>query len=144
MARKQSASTANYRVWRSERGTRQHYVCHSYLKGSELTLWVAPSVRSVIRRSGTRASICPTAPSTSARRSTRLPLSRTNASARSWSTLPNSRAAPHVPLRQGTAPTRPEEPHFQARIDPADSNLYPIERRLSCSPSSDISNWRNS
>lgn len=50
----------------------------------------------------------------------------------------------HVPLGQGAAPTRPEEPHVQDRIDPAIYNLKPTERRLSCSPQGDICNWRKS
>ena len=50
-------------------------------------------------RSGTTASICPTAPSTSVRRRTRLRLSRTSALVRSWPTLPSSRSNSTCPAR---------------------------------------------
>jgi len=51
-------------------------------------------------QSGTTASICPTAPSTSGRRLTRLRLSKTSALVPSWPTSPRSR-------RSSTCPARP-------------------------------------
>ncbi len=59
-------------------------------------------------RSGTTASICPTAPSTSDRRSTRPPLSRTSALVRSSPTLPRSR-------RSSTCHARPRHRAGAAR-----------------------------
>src|SRR5258708_13818037 len=67
-------------------------------------------------RSGTMAWTYPIGPSTSDRRSIRLPSLRINASVQYSPTLPRNRRVGHVAVGQGTAAAWPAQSHVQGRI----------------------------